>query len=153
MNTEHTKHLIRGSQLRGQSGQQLFLVISLRQPSVYYFTGQYSVIGQLFFMSTKQKVLSWFSTVCIYSFKGPALKCQQAIKETHTHTHILEVYLHSSILIYIGVTCKLYNHLKLEGQALEINHCYLPVKLGWHCAKPFRVVTLKRWSLWPLIIA
>lgn len=81
MNTEHTKYFIHGSQLGGQSGQQLFLVISLRRPYVYYFTGQYSVIGQLVFMSSKQKVLSWFSTLCIYSFKGHALKCQQAIKK------------------------------------------------------------------------
>lgn len=53
MNIERTKPLIQDHQLRGQSGQ-LFLVISLRGLTAYYFTRQCSAIEQLVFISTKQ---------------------------------------------------------------------------------------------------
>lgn len=55
MDIEHMKSLIHGHQLRGQPGQ-LFLVMSLRGPSAYYFTGQCSAMGRLGFISTKQQV-------------------------------------------------------------------------------------------------
>lgn len=139
MNIEHMKPLIHGHQLRGQSGQ-LFLVISLSGPSAYYFTNE-TMFSDRAIVFYKHKAGCFVPVFHTYSgsFKGPALKCQQATQHIRGLICIQSVFMYLFLaLLYVIFA----SYLQSKSQTSDLICICLQAKLSRNCVQqPVWLVT------------